>query len=412
MIEFTLSTLPNGLRVVHHFDGSTSQAAFNLLYNVGSRDESPCRTGMAHLFEHLMFGGSANVPDYDYAIEMAGGTNNAWTSPDFTNFYDILPAANIATAFWAESDRMYRPLLQSSLDVQRSVVIEEFKQVCLNKPYGDTGHLLRDMLYRIHPYRWPTIGLTTDHIEAVTLSDIEQFFHSHYAPNNAVLAVTGPVQLSQVQDLADKWFGNLEPRAIAPRTYAAEPDITQPRRKEVRCNVPQTRIYIAFPMPAQSHPDYKVADLITDILASGNSSRFYRRLVMGTDIFTHADASVSGSEEPGFLLVSARIGDDTDSCIAEAESRLWHEINLLADGDVSESELQRAVNRFESNRTFANISFVAKARELALCAMRGDDINTITPQYRAITTSDITRVARAVMQPQRACTLIYRTAAQ
>jgi len=411
MTDYTLFTLPNGLRVAHHFDGTTSQAAFNLLYNVGSRDESADMTGMAHLFEHLMFGGSAHVPDYDYAIEMASGTNNAWTSCDHTDFYDILPGCNIETAFWTESDRMLAPTLHRSIEVQRRVVMEEFKQVCLNKPYGDAAHHLRSLLYTVHPYRWPTIGRELNHIERITLRDAESFFHTHYSPGNAVLAIAGPVELTRVQDLAEKWFGSIPARPVAPRTYPTEPEISAPRRLEIRGNVPQTRIYIAFPMPGQNHPDYKVADIITDILASGNASRFYRRLVMGSGLFTHADASVSGSDEPGFLLITARVAGNSDTTVAQAETMLWQQIEQLTVHGVEITELQRALNRFESNRTFASIGFAGIARELALCTMRGIDINSVTADYRTITPADITRVATALLTPARSCTLIYRPAA-
>ena len=408
MIEHTSFTLDNGLRVVHHLDPSTSHVAVALLYNVGARDEMPGLTGMAHLFEHLMFGGSVNVPDYDYAIEMAGGTNNAWTSNDFTYFYDVLPAANVETAFWAESDRMLQlDFSERSLEVQRSVVIEEFKQVCLNKPYGDMGHLLRDLLYKVHPYRYPTIGRAPEDLERVTLDDIRRFFYSHYAPNNAVLSVAGPVEADRVRELAEKWFGSIPRREIAPRDYPAEPPITEARRLEVVRPVPQSRIIIAFPMDAYGTDDYRVADIITDILASGQSSRLNRRLVVGTDLFTEADASIAGSEEPGFLQIGGATTDNSDATIRKAEEALWQEIRRLTDEEVSEHELERALNRFESNLTFSHINYTSKCRDLAMAEIHGEDLNRQAALYRRITPADIRRVA-ALLQPRRSATLLYR----
>jgi len=409
MIGYTVFELSNGLRVVHHHDPEPSHVAVNILYNAGARDEFPELTGMAHLFEHLMFGGSANVDSYDYHLEMAGGANNAWTSNDFTNFYDVLPLENVETAFWAESDRMYQPLLtERTLETQRGVVMEEFKQTCLNKPYGDIGHYLRGLLYTVHPYRYPTIGRSLDDIRRITIDDARRFFYSHYAPNNAVLSVAGPISLERTHELADKWFGPIPRREIAARSYSAEPEITEARRLEVRADVPQTRIIIAFPMEGYAHPDYRVADLTTDILASGNSARFMRELVMGTDLFTSADASISGSEEPGFLMLNASLRSNSDSALADAENALWKQARRIAEETVSERELQRALNRFESNMTFSQLSYVAKARELAKAVMHNEDYNAIIPAYCRITPADILRVASGLLKPERSATLIYR----
>lgn len=412
MVDYTQFTLPNGLKVVHHRDDSTSHAAVNLLYNVGARDESPQLTGMAHLFEHLMFGGSVNVPDYDYAIEMAGGADNAWTSNDFTNFYDVLPAENVETAFWAESDRMLSLSFDERvLRVQRDVVMEEFKQTCLNKPYGDIGHLLRGLLYTSHPYRYPTIGKELSHIERVTMDDVRSFYYSHYAPNNAVLAVAGPVSESRTRELAEKWFGSIPSRPIAPRSYAPEPEQTAPRRLVVERDVPQTRIVIAVKMAGYGGPGYREADLITDILASGHSARFNRELVMGTDLFTAADASITGSEEAGFLMLTGSLRSNDDAAVEAAENALLAQARRMAGEEVSDRELQRVLNRFESNAMFARLSYLAKARELARAVMHGEDINAIIPAYRAVTPADICRVAAEIFAPQRLNTLIYRAKA-
>lgn len=409
MIEYTTFTLPNGLRVVHHYDPTPSQVAVNVLYNVGARDEDPAHTGMAHLFEHLMFGGSANVPSFDHALEMAGARNNAWTSNDFTNFYATVPKENIETVLWAESDRMLSPLLtDESLEVQRGVVIEEFKQTCLNKPFGDIGHHLRALLYRIHPYRNPTIGREISHIENVTLEQVRRFFFSHYAPNNAVLAIAGPIPLELARELVEKWFATIPRRDVAPRLYEQEPEIDSPRRKEVRADVPQTRIIIAYPMEGYSHPDFRTADLITDILAAGQSARFTRELVMATDLFTMADASISGSEEPGFIMLSGALTRNDDDTIRQAEEALLEQARRIAQNPPSRHEMERVINRFESNMTFSQLSYVARARELAKATIHGEDINSIIPAYRSITADDVHRVASRLLQPQRSATLIYR----
>lgn len=406
MISFSRFTLPNGLRVIHHHDPGTAMVAVDLLYNVGARDESPDMTGMAHLFEHLMFGGSANVPEFDAAIERAGGMNNAWTSNDFTNFFDIVPAANVETPFWLESDRMLAlAFSEKSLEVQRHVVIEEFKQMCLNRPYGRLAHELRALIYERHPYRWPTIGLEFSHIEKVTIDDEKRFFMSHYAPNNAVLAVAGNVTADRVRELAEKWFAPIPRREIRPRTYDAEAPICQPRRKTVTGTAPQTGIYIAFPMPGYGQPGYIACDLLTDILASGRSSRFFRRLIMPGELFSEADASISGSEEPGYLLLSAKLLEEGSEAEKRAERLLLDQLHDVATNGVSANELERALNRFESNFTFNSLSFLAKAQGLAMAEMHGEDINDTITRYRAITTDDIQQAARLLAVP---VTLIYR----
>lgn len=405
----TAFTLNNGLRVVHRYDSTPTLAAVNILYNVGARDEDPSLTGLAHLFEHLMFGGSANVADFDYELELAGGTSNAWTSNDFTNFYDLIPASNIETAFWIESDRMLSLNFDSrTLEAQKGVVTEEFQQTCLNKPYGDTAHHLRGLLYHTHPYRFPTIGASPEHIRRVTSDDVRDFFFSHYAPNNAVLAVAGPVTAERVRALAEKWFGSIPRRDVAPRLYLPEEPITEPRRKTVVAKVPQTRITIAWPMDAYGHPDYPATDLITDILASGQSARFNTRLVMGTNLFTAADASIAGSMEPGFLMLTAALRDNSDRTLHEAEKALLDQAYELAMHGPSEKELRRAFNRFESNTIFSRIGCAAMARELAREAMTGDDCAAVMEQYRRVTTGDIVRVAQRIFNPRSSCTLIYR----
>ena len=406
MIEYTTFTLPNGLRVIHNYDPSTAMVAVNTLYNVGSRDESPELTGLAHLFEHLMFGGSVNIPDFDGEIERAGGTNNAWTSDDFTNFYDIAPASNLDTLLWLESDRMLGlSFSPASLEVQRSVVIEEFKQTHLNRPYGDVAHRLRSLLYTVHPYRYPTIGKETGHIEKVTMDDVKHFFYTHYAPNNAVLAISGNVTLDRVREAVERWYGPIPRRDIAPRLYSPEPPVESPRESTVTGPVPQPLIVIAYPMAAHGEPGYIEADILTDILASGRSSRYYRKLVMSDPLFTEADASISGNEEPGFLMLKARLSDSSEASIERARRTLT-EVAAECTG-VTERELSRAVNRYESNHQFLMLSYRTRAQELALSEMTGEEINSRVAAYRAVTTADVAAAAESIINPSRACTLIY-----
>lgn len=408
MIELNHFTLSNGLRVVHNHDSATAMVALNILYNVGARDENENLTGLAHLFEHLMFGGSINIPDFDQAMEQAGGWNNAWTSNDFTNFYDVLPAQNAETAFWLESDRMLSlAFSDKALEVQRSVVIEEFKEVCLNKPYGDMAHHLRDLVYTSHPYRFPTIGKEISHIEKVTQDDVIKFFHSHYAPNNAVLAISGNISLEETKRLAEKWFGDIPQREITPRTYTPEPTQTAPRRKIVTADVPQAVLIKAYHMPGHGHKDYIPCDIITDLLASGRSARFYRNLLMGTDLFTEIDASITGSDEPGYLMLSARLRENSDSAIQQAEETIENEIQKLWNNTITEYELTRTINRFESNNTFSTIGFLPKAQAMAMGEMQGEDINQITSKYRGVTIEQIQQVAEQVLSPNNCSTLVY-----
>ena len=409
MIEYNTFTLSNGLRVVHNYDGATAMVALNVMYNVGARDESPEMTGMAHLFEHLMFGGSVNVPDFDGAIENAGGMNNAWTSNDYTNFYDIVPAQNVETAFWVESDRMLSlAFSDKALEVQRNVVIEEFKQTCLNRPYGDMSHYLRAMVYKHHPYRYPVIGKEISHIEKVTQDDVKEFFYSHYAPNNALLSVSGNVSFDETCRLAEKWFGSIPVRNIAPRNYPQEPEQVEARREDVNGNVPQLAMVKAFRMPGYGQPNYIECDIITDLLASGRSSRFYRNLLMTTGAFTEIDASIIGSDEPGFMMLNCKLTENDDASINKAESLIMNEVQRLIDGDVSDYELTRTINRFESNFMFSSMGFMAKAQSLANYVMHNEDVNDVVNRYRKVTIGDIARVAREIFVPEKSSTLIYR----
>lgn len=408
MISPERITLPNGLRVVSDYDPSTAMAAVNLLYNVGARDEDPQMTGLAHLFEHLMFGGSINVSDYDSELQNAGGHSNAWTSNDFTNFYDILPAHNIETAFHLESNRMLSlAFSDKALEVQRSVVIEEFKQQCLNQPYGNLGHHLRQLIYTQHPYRWPVIGKEFSHIEKVTQDDIRHFFYSHYAPNNAVLAVSGNVRPERVFELALKWFGDIPSRPTTPRNYPQEPRQTSPRTARVEGNVPMTAITMAWPMAGYGTKEFVTSDLLTDILANGESSRFYRNLLTASDTFAAVDASILGSDEPGFLMVNARLPENTPQAIDKATSLINAELDRLVTQPPTSREITRAVNRMHSAMTFSNLSYQTRAQVIATCELRGEDFNHLIDPYREITTDDMVECTRSIIRPESLNTVIY-----
>lgn len=412
MIEYSLHTLDNGLRVVHNYDPARAMVALNLLYDVGARDESPEHTGLAHLFEHLMFGGSVNVPDYSREIQRAGGTDNAWTSNDFTNFYAKVPAENVEAAFRAESDRMLALSADPKvLEVQRRVVVEEFKQQCLNQPYGDLMHRLRPAVYGDeHPYSWPTIGKEYSHVEQTTAEDVDRWFYSHYAPNNAVLAVSGNITLDETLRLARKWFGSIPARTIAPRRLPEPKLPVENVRMELTGKVPATLLVKAYPMAPYGHPDYYTADLITDLLSNGQSSRFMQRLMLADDsVFAGVDASITGCQNEGMLLVMAQMADESPETLAKAEELIERELTTLTqDQDVSPYEMERAKNRFEFTHAKQMNNYLDRARELALATLRGDDLNDRVGRQRAVTLDDVRRVATDLFITRPHVTLIYR----
>lgn len=413
MAETFRFTLPNGLRVVHSYNPVTSMAVVNTVYDVGGRDETPDHTGMAHLFEHLMFGGSVNIPDFDGPLQSAGGTSNAWTSNDFTCFYDIIPAHNIETALWLESDRMLSlAFSDKALEVQRSVVVEEFKQVCLNQPYGDMGHRLFGMCYPAHPYGVPVIGRDFADIEKTTQEDVRRWFNAHYAPNNAVLSIVGNITPERVRELVWKWYSDIPCREIAPRLYADEPPQTSPRLTETAGDVPRTAITIAYPMGGYKDASYVPCDLITDILANGRASRFYRNLLMPGKHFADIDASILGTEHPGLLLINARLLNNGAEAEQEAIGAITAEITRLCQDGPDCRELTRCVNRLESERTFSMMNQLQKAQALAFAELHGESPEDILPRYRAVTPSLIRDTAAEIFLPDRANTLIYRPTSQ
>lgn len=410
MIEVTTHTLPNGLRVAHGLEPQGAMAVVNILYDTGARDERPDLTGIAHLFEHLMFGGSANVPSYDNALEYAGGTSNASTGSDFTEFYAQLPVQNIETAFFLESDRMAEPdLSQQALDVQQHVVIEEFKQVCLNRPYGQVMHLLRPMLYPSHPYRWPVIGIEPDHIARVTTDDAHAWHSAHYSPDKAVLSVVGNIPAERVFEMAERWFGHIPPCPTPPRALVDDPWPTAPQVKTVYDNVPNAAIFMAYRMDSYGHRGYFAADAITDILSAGKSARMYQRLMMGTDLFAMAQASITGSEHSGMLLLAAYLHEDSDEAIDRAMQMLMTECEQLAEpGNVTPYELERTKNRYESTFVFENVNTISRAQSIALAVMHGEDVNDCVPRYRSLTLDDISSTARRLFIDHKPAAVIFR----
>ena len=407
MIQINRYTLANGLRIVHNEDDSTQMVALNLLYDVGARDEDPSHTGFAHLFEHLMFGGSLHIPDYDTPVQNAGGENNAWTNNDITNYYITLPHQNVETGFWLESDRMLSlDFSPKSLEVQRQVVIEEFKQRNLNQPYGDASHLLRELAYESHPYRWPTIGKEIAHIAQATLEEVKDFFYHFYAPNNAILAVPGHISFEETIRLAEKWFGPIPARNISPRQLPAEKPQTAVRRKTVERKVPVDAIYMAFHMSNRMHPDYYVYDMITDILSNGRSSRFIQSLVQEQKLFTSIDAYISGSLDEGLLHVTGKPVEGVS--LEQAEKAIWKELEKMKTVPVSEQELEKVKNRYESEQIFNNINYLNVATNLAFFELTGkaEDINEEVGKYRAVTAEQIQATSARCFVPEN-CSILY-----
>lgn len=409
MIEFNAFTLANGLRVIVHEDTSTPMVAVNVLYNVGARDESPEKTGFAHLFEHLMFGGSANIPDFDDPIQMAGGENNAFTNNDITNFYDLLPAENIETAFWLESDRMLSLNFDEKvLEVQRKVVLEEFKETCLNQPYGDVWHHISDLAFKVHPYSWPTIGKVPKHVEEATMEDVKEFYFKYYRPNNAILVVAGNTTTEQVKVMAERWFGDIPAGDVPKRQITPEPPQEKLQQRINEANVPTDAIYLAFHIPGRDEQDFYVADLITDILCNGQSSRLYRKLLKEQELFSHIDCYVTGSIDPGLLIIEGRPSEQVS--LEEAERKIWEELELLKTEGVSDRELQKWKNKVESTLTFSELSILNKAINLAYFELLGDAnmINEEVEYYRKITKADISRMANRLLTEENCSELYYK----
>lgn len=408
MISFEKFTLPNGLKVIVHCDEATPMAVINVLYNVGAKDENPAQTGFAHLFEHLMFGGSINVPDYDEPLQMAGGENNAYTTNDLTNYYLQLPVENIETGFWLESDRMLSLAFSTkSLDVQKKVVSEEFKEHYLNKPYGDVWFRLREMAYKVHPYRWMTIGKELSHIENAVLKDVKDFFYKYYRPNNAILVVAGNVTVAQVRQLAEKWFGDIEPGEITERNIPAEPRQMEARRETVYADVPLNAFYKCWHIANRTSKNYYVADIITEILGGGESARLHQTLVKEKKLFSNINCFHMGSTDNGLLTIEGKLVKGVT--MEAAEAAVDKIIQQITDEPVFGKELQKTINTAESVMVFEDLSLMSRAASLAYYELLGDAalMNDELNRYASVTVADVQQYAQEIFVSENSNTLYY-----
>lgn len=408
MIHFEKFTLDNGLRVIVHQDLSTPMAVMDIMYDVGARDEEPERTGFAHLFEHLMFGGSVNIPNYDEPLQMAGGENNAYTTNDLTNYYIQLPAENLETAFWLESDRMLSlAFTDKSLDVQRKVVCEEFKEHYLTKPYGDVWHKMRELAYKIHPYRWMTIGKELSHIEMARLEDVRNFFFRYYRPVNAVLVVAGNVTVEKVKELAQKWFGDIPSGSPYKRNLPQEPEQLEERRMEVRSNVPLDALYKCWHMAGRLDRRYYIVDLLTDILSGGGSSRLYQSLVKEKQLFSNIECHHFGSTDNGLVVVEGKLVKGIK--MADAEKAVEIELEKMKNELVSDLELQKVKNKTESMIAFEDMTVMSRANSLAYYEILGDAswMNFELEKYGSVTTEDILQESRSIFRAANCNTIHY-----
>lgn len=408
MIEYERFVLDNGLRVIVHEDHSTPMAVLDVMYDVGARDENPDKTGFAHLFEHLMFGGSINIKDYDEPLQMAGGENNAYTTNDLTNYYIQLPSENLETAFWLESDRMLSlAFSKKSLDVQRKVVCEEFKEHYINKPYGDVWHKLRELSYKQHPYKWMTIGKDLSHIENAQLNDVKEFFFKHYRPVNAVLVVAGHVKTDEVKRLAEKWFGSLPMGEKYIRNLPREPRQTEPRLLEVEADVPLDAFYKTWHMASRLNKDYYSADLLSDVLSGGGSSRLYQTLVKEKQLFSQIDCSHMGSVDAGLLTIEGKLVKGVK--MADAERAVQEEVERMKTELVSDAELEKVKNKTESMIAFEDMSVMNRANSLATYELLGDAemMNTELARYQEITVEDIKKVSLEIFDENNSNTMHY-----
>lgn len=408
MIHFEKFILSNGLRVIVHRDESTPMAVVNIMYDVGARDEDPDRTGFAHLFEHLMFGGSINIPAYDEPLQMAGGENNAYTTNDLTNYYIQLPAENLETAFWLESDRMLSlAFSEKSLDVQRKVVCEEFKEHYLNKPYGDVWHKMRELAYTRHPYRWMTIGKELSHIENAKLDDVKNFFFKHYRPVNAILVVAGNVTVERVKELAEKWFGDIPSGEKYVRHLPKEPTQKAPGKLEVKADVPLDAFYKCWHIYPRLDRRYYIADLITDVLSGGGSSRLFQSLVKEKKLFSNIECHHTGSLDSGLLVIEGKLVKGIT--MMNAEKSVEEELEKLRTDVVGSNELQKVKNKVESMMAFEDMSVMSRANSLAFYELLGDAawMNYELEKYNTVTPADVMNESRNIFREENSNTLYY-----
>ena len=409
MIQYEHFTLDNGLQFYFQQVKTTPIAVVNVLYNVGSKDEDEHKTGFAHLFEHLMFRGSKNIPNYDKPLQKVGGENNAFTSPDITNYYITLPVVNLETAFWLESDRMLGlDFRQEVLEAEKNVVIEEFKQRYLNQPYGDIWLKLRPLAYKTHPYRWATIGKDISHIESATMEDVQAFFNKYYIPNNAVVVVVGNTTLDHVKSLAEKWFGPIKSGEQYRRNLPQEPGQREARHLETEADVPLDAIYKVYHMPSRLHPSYHAVDLLSDVLGRGKSSRLYTQLVKEQSIFNSVNAYVVGSAEPGLMVVQGNLRQDIQ--LEDADAALEHMIEEIKHKELPAQELEKVKNKAESTLVFSEVESLNRAINLAFYAAQGkvNRVNEESKRIQAVGATDIQQMAKDILVKNNCSTLYYR----
>jgi len=406
MIEFNRFKLENGLTVIHHFDPTTPMAVVNTLYDVGARDESEDRTGFAHLFEHLMFGGSVNIPDFDAPLQFAGGESNAFTSNDITNYYNILPVQNIETALWLESDRMLSlAFTEKSLEVQRNVVIEEFKQRYLNQPYGDVWLELRPLAYTTHPYKWATIGKEIRHIEEAVMDDVKAFFKAHYHPANAILCIAGNISLERTQELVNKWYGDI-PASLKPqRMLPKEPEQNEFREKTIERNVPNDAFYYAFKMPERRSFEYYVTDIISDALGREKSSRLYGKLKKELKLVTSINAYITGSLDEGLLVIDGKLSDGVS--FEALDSALWDVLNEIVTTPLSTAETSKLLNKIRTIKEFQEQGLLNRAMNLCTYELLGDanGVNEENTVYQSITAEQIQQQAEVMLRKENCSVL-------
>ena len=408
MIAYRRKILSNGLTVLVNRDRQSKLAAVNLVYKVGARNEDPGRTGFAHLFEHLMFRGTRRVPNFDLPVQMASGENNAFTNNDYTDFYITLPADNLETALWLESDRMTGlDISPEHLAAEKSVVIEEFKQRYLNQPYGDASMMLRKLAYTRHPYRWATIGRTPDHIAGTTLDEVRSFYRTHYRPSGAILSISADLDEERMIALAEKWFGPIADRPQTVGAPPAEPPQTAPRRRTVERDVPAAALWIAFHMGPRTSRDFYLGDFASDLLASGDSSRLYTRLVKERRLFASVNAYITGDVDPGLFVLTGHLLPGTTP--QQAEKALLGEVRDLAENPPGDYECEKVKNKFEANTLFGEINVMNKAMNLGFYEMLGDIglVNRETAIYRSIAPDEISDFCRRTFRPENSSTLLY-----
>lgn len=409
MISYEKMVLQNGLTILMHEDKNTPIASISVLYKVGSRDEHPEKTGFAHLFEHLMFGGSVNIPDYDGVMQRAGGENNAYTNHDYTHFFTTLPAKNIETALWLESDRMLALVLQKEvLDVQKKVVVEEFYETCLNLPYGDVWHELSALNYEKHPYKWPTIGVHPSHIEKANLGDVKKFYDKYYHPGNAILVIAGPISIKKMKDLVLKWFSDIPSGKIIKKNYSLEPPKKEARRKQSQAEVPVDAIYMTFPCPGRADKSFYAVDLLSDIFSNGPSSRLIHRLTRENKFFNHIDCYVTGDFDPGLIVFEGRPTEKIS--LQDAEEIISKEINNLKNQLIESAELQKWKNKAESTLVLSEMGIQSKSMNLGFFEALGnaDLMNAESEIYQSISADEIQQAAQQWLRDDQKSVLTYK----